>query len=68
VKRLKPENIVEKKVEIIDKKSEYYGHWGYIRAWDGDTYHISGGSISSTFGELVPIFDRDQFVIKRKKH
>lgn len=59
-------NLTGKRVDIIDKESQYYGYWGYIRYFDGDVYHVDGGSISETFGSgLTPIFDRDQFKIRR---
>jgi len=41
----------------------YAGHWGVIKDFDGDTYTITEGSI----GDLYPIFDRDEFVVKSKK-
>jgi len=36
---MKHENLLDKKVEITDKKSQYCGYWGYIKFWDGD--HLS---------------------------
>ncbi|OMD67625.1 hypothetical protein [Paenibacillus odorifer] len=62
---MKPENLINKQINIIDPDSQYYGHWGYIRIFDGYVFHVSGGSISSSFGEITPIFDREQFKIKR---
>jgi hypothetical protein len=56
--------LIGKRVSIIDKESLYYGHWGFIVAYDG-SYHVSGGSISSSHGELTPIFNRDQLRVKR---
>jgi len=56
---------IRKLVKIVDKESSYYGHWGFIRYWDGELYHVSGGSISSSFGEVTPIFSRDQFKFPR---
>ncbi|GIP61108.1 hypothetical protein J15TS10_49220 [Paenibacillus woosongensis] len=56
----------KKKVFIIDKDSMYFGHWGFIEKYDGEFYHVSGGSISSSYGELTPIFNRDQIRITRK--
>lgn len=58
--------LIGKNVEVIDKESQYFGHWGYIANYDGDLFHIGGGSISSSYGEITPVFDRDQFKIKRK--
>ncbi|ATF13647.1 hypothetical protein A616_17165 [Brevibacillus brevis X23] len=60
---MNPEKMIGKLIVIKDKESHYHGHWGYIQLWDGDVYHISGGSISSSFGEVTPIFSRDQFKI-----
>lgn len=59
-------NIIGKFATITDKDSPYYKHWGYIVSFDGERYHIGGGSISTSFGEITPIFDRDQFRVKRK--
>jgi|GEM_PF-1835112 len=56
---------INRLVEIIDNNSQYHGHWGFIRNWDGNSFHVSGGSISSSFGELTPIFDRDQLRFPR---
>lgn len=62
---MKPENMIGKLVEITDKDNMYCGHWGFIRDWDGEAFHISGGSISSDFGEITPIFSREEFKIPR---
>lgn len=62
---MRPEKLIGKKVEIIDKESIYLGHWGYIKMFDGDVYHIEGGSISLINSGLCPVFDRDQFRVKR---
>ncbi|MNK43706.1 hypothetical protein D3C87_624210 [compost metagenome] len=62
---MKPENLIGKLVEITYKESDYKGHWGFIRDWDGEVFHISGGSISSDFGEITPIFNREDFRIPR---
>jgi hypothetical protein len=45
------------------KEGFYEGHWGVIKDYDGDTYTITEGSI----GDLKPIFDRDEFIIRREK-
>ncbi|WP_405169340.1 hypothetical protein [Paenibacillus sp. FSL H3-0286] len=58
---MKPEKLIGKKVTITNKESQYIGHWGFIKEWDGNQYHINGGSISSEFGEVTPVFDRDEF-------
>lgn len=62
---LQQSKLLGKQVEITDKASQYFGHWGYIKMFDGDVYHISGGSISSSYGEITPIFDRSQFKVKQ---
>jgi hypothetical protein len=59
--------LIGKKVDIIDKESIYYKHWGFIRGFDGDVYHINGGSISLNNGDLTPIFDRNQFSVRRRQ-
>jgi len=45
------------------KKGMYEGHYGKIIHFDGDRYHINGGSIGEN---ITPIFDRDEFIIRRK--
>jgi hypothetical protein len=61
-----PEKLIGKLVSITDKESNWYNHWGFIRDWDGDVFHVSGGSIAySDFG-TIPIFDRDQLTLPRK--
>lgn len=61
--------LIGKRADITDKQSVYYGHWGYIKDFDGDVYYIDGGSISlDSDSKLTPIFDRDQFVIRRNKN
>lgn len=62
---MKGRRIIGRLVEITDKDSIYYRHWGYVIDWDGEHYHISGGSISDHNLNLVPIFDRDQFICPR---
>ncbi|HBY21381.1 MAG TPA: hypothetical protein DEG71_10330 [Clostridiales bacterium] len=59
--------LVGRKVYITDKESIYYNHWGIIINFDGDYYHISGGSISDSSNNLTPVFDRKQFIVKRIK-
>lgn len=60
-------SLIGKRVDITDKQSDYYKHWGIIQAFDGALYHVSGGSIASSAGEVTPVFERDQFKIKRVK-
>lgn len=62
---LKPEKLIGKLVEIIDEESGYDGHWGFIKDWDGEHFHVSGGSIALEHGGITPIFDRDQFKVPR---
>jgi len=65
---MKPNNLINRQVKITDHDSPYYGHWGYVKNYDGDLFHISGGSISTDSGEITAIFDRDQFkIVKTKK-
>jgi hypothetical protein len=60
---VKPENIIGKLVEI--KNNEYWtGHWGFVRAWDGQEYHVSGGSIAEN-NELMPVFSRNELNVPR---
>ncbi|WP_062408538.1 hypothetical protein [Paenibacillus naphthalenovorans] len=60
---MKPESMIGKLVEITDEDSGWAGNWGFIRAWDGQVFHVSGGSIPES---QHPIFDRDQFKVPRK--
>jgi len=52
-------NLENKKVQITDKESIYYGEWGIIKKYDGEYYHIA---IANGEDDL-PIFNRDQFKI-----
>lgn len=61
---MKPETLIGKCVDITDKDSPWYRHWGFIIAYD-DSYHVSGGSIATNDHEIVPIFDRDQFKVRK---
>jgi hypothetical protein len=64
---MKPETMINKRVNITDKESMYFKHWGFVKLFDGDSYHISGGSIATEENpNITPIFDRDQFAVKRK--
>lgn len=55
--------LVGKRVYIIDKESIYYGEWGIVAHYDGDSYHIRIANGSDS----VPVFDRKQFMVPRKK-
>jgi hypothetical protein len=58
--------MIGKKVSIINKESQYIGHWGFIKQWDGRWFHIGGGSISGKYGEITPVFERDEFKVMSK--
>ncbi|MET3209770.1 UNVERIFIED_CONTAM: hypothetical protein ABIC26_002717 [Paenibacillus sp. PvR008] len=62
---MKPENMIGKKVRIVNEESEYYRHWGFIEKWDGRWFHIGGGSISGGMENFTPVFDRDEFGMVR---
>ena len=49
------------KAHITDKDSQYYGEWGTITHFDGDCYHIAIANGTNS----VPMFDRNQFRVKR---
>ena len=55
--------LLGKKVYITDPESVYYGEWGIIVWYDGDTYHIA---IAEDKHHSV-IFNRNQFRIPRPK-
>lgn len=54
--------LIGKKVYITDPESIYYGEWGIVDFFDGDTYHIR---IANGY-DSVPIFNRDQFRVPRR--
>lgn len=62
---MKPSSLIGKRVDITDRDSMYYGHWGIVQHWDGETYHVGGGSISVTGNGACPIFDRNQFKVRK---
>jgi hypothetical protein len=55
--------LIGKKAYIKNSVDQWAGFWGYIINFDGDVYHISGGAI----GDSAPIFDRNEFVIRKEK-
>lgn len=55
--------LIGKKVYITDKDSIYYNEWGIIKYYDGECYHIA----IANGDDSLPIFNRDQFIIKRTK-
>lgn len=62
MKKQPTSKLVGKIVHIKDG-SYYEGHWGIVTRYDGNCYYVSGGSI----GDTEPIFDRDEFVVRRDK-
>jgi hypothetical protein len=62
-----PYKLVGKRVDIVDKDSIWCGHWGFIKMYNGDVYHVNGGSISIAEEGLTPVFDREQFKVRRIK-
>lgn len=55
--------LIGKKAFITDKESVYFGEWGIIDHFDGECYHIKIAEGSDS----VPVFDRDQFRVRRTK-
>lgn len=55
--------LIGRKVYINDDVECWGGFWGYIIAWDGNSYHVSGGAI----GSEQPIFTRDEFYVPKRK-
>ncbi len=55
--------LIGKVAFITDRDSIYYGEWGTIVDFDGDVYYIA---IANGM-DSVPIFDRDQFRVRRFK-
>lgn len=46
---------------ITDRSSIYFGEWGEIVDYDGEVYYIA----IACGKDSVPIFDRDQFRVRR---
>ena len=55
--------LIGRKVYITDPESIYFGEWGTIVDFDGEVYYIA---IANGMNSL-PVFDRDQFRVPRKK-
>lgn len=55
--------LIGKVAFITDRDSIYYGEWGTIVDFDGDVYYIA---IANGM-DSIPIFDRDQFRVRRSK-
>jgi len=58
------DDLVQKKVLITDKTSDYYDEWGHIIEFDGDSYHVA----IADGKDSVPIFYRDQFRVYKSKY
>lgn len=54
--------IIGEKAYIKNKDSIYFGEWGIIEHFDGDYYYIA----IANGCDSLPIFERDEFVIRRK--
>ena len=57
-------NLIGRTVDITDHESFYCGEWGTIIAQDEDGYHIAIANGTDS----VPLFDRNQFRVKKDKH
>lgn len=65
---MNPNKLIGKRVNIIDKNSIWFKHWGFIILFDGNVFHVSGGSIAASITpDVAPVFDRNQFRVKRKQ-
>ena len=53
--------LIGKRAIITDKESIYHDEWGIIDDFDGEVYYIKIANGSSS----VPIFNRDQFRVRR---
>jgi hypothetical protein len=56
--------LIGKVAFIIDRDSIYRGEWGTIVDFDGDVYYIAIANGTDS----IPIFDRDQFRVRRSKN
>ena len=54
--------LIGKKAYIKNKDSIYFGEWGIIEHFDGEYYYIA----IANGCDSLPIFERDEFVIRRK--
>lgn len=59
---MKGSKLIGKKVFITDPDSIYFGEWGIVDDFDGEVYYVR---IANGKGAM-PIFDRDQFRVRRK--
>lgn len=55
--------LIGRKVYITDPESIYFGEWGTVVDFDGDVYYIAIADGKTS----LPVFDRDQFKVPRKK-
>lgn len=56
-------NLVGKISYIKDRESIFFGEWGRIIAHDEDGYYIA----IADGKDSVPVFDRNQFTVRREK-
>lgn len=56
-------NLIGKVVDIINKDSLYYAEWGTIVAQDESGYHVA----IANGRDSVPVFDRDEFKVRKEK-
>lgn len=56
-------DLIDKKVIITDKQSQYYNEWGIIKFFDGEYFYIA---IANDIKSL-PVFERKQFKIFNEK-
>ena len=54
--------LIGKKAYITDKESLHYNDYGTIQYFDGECYHIA----IFNDADYMPIFNRNQFLVKRK--
>lgn len=59
-KRLTGKDLIGYRVDIKNSNPTWAGFWGYIKDFDGDVYHVTGGAI----GNSCPIFSRDEFIVR----
>ena len=55
--------LIGKLVFITDRESIYFGEWGIVRGYDGESYLVAIAEGDNAH----PIFDRDQFRVPRKQ-
>lgn len=55
--------LIGKLVFITDKASDYFGAWGIVKGFDGESYLVAIGDSRADYN--WPVFGREQFRVPR---